>query len=287
MKVEYISDLHLDFWIKEHNRSIKLESLIKQFCKSLELFGADVLIIAGDLGHYYVQDSLFLKYVKSIYKDVIIVNGNHDRYLVSNSTKSKYKLNSENRITEIKSFCRSNSIHYLDGDIISINGIKFGGVGMSWDKSFIEQLYARDVSKHEVLTLFRNTMNDSHNIYNKQNEAYFMKHYSNSQVSRFDPLDFYESELNKLKNIKDVDVIITHYGPCLPPNMSLEYANSNISTFFYFDGSKEIERINAKYWIHGHTHARADYVNKKTRILVNPLGYPGENSFSSVRSFEL
>ena len=299
LTVDYISDLHIDFWIKELNRGYKLEGQIKQFSKSLELFGGDVLIIAGDLGHYYVQDSAFLKYTKVLYKEVIFVYGNHDMYLISNSTKSKYKSNSMNRIKEMKEFCEVEGIHYLDGDTIEINGFLFGGVGMSSDKSFLENLRKTSVPNEEVKYLFERSLNDSRNIYGVGNSSDFNNPKFISEFSQYNPyspyehhstfdqFSFFESELKKLQNIKAVDVMISHYGPCVSPDMHEPYRNDEISTFYYFDGAKEIQRIAPKYWVHGHTHKQYNFMNNNCNVLCNPLGYPSENSYVTAETFTL
>ena len=83
MKVDYISDLHLDFWIRELNpQSPKFQKQIDQYLDMIHAKGGDVLIIAGDLGHYFQQDSAFLLACKELYRHVMLVRGNHDMYLI-------------------------------------------------------------------------------------------------------------------------------------------------------------------------------------------------------------
>jgi len=270
MKVDYISDLHLDFWIKELNRSLKLNDLIKRFCSSLQIGqnDSDVLVIAGDLGHYYVQDTAFLKHVKTMYKDVILTFGNHDLYLVSNSIRHKYKSNSFNRLSEMKQFCKNEGIHYLHGNVINIDGVTFGGTGMTWDKSYLEKLWGRDVPRHEVVELFNNSMNDCVMIMNVKD-------------------DNFDNELTKLQSIDHVDVVVTHYGPIVSPNTPLNYMIDPITTFFYFDGMRELERINPSFWIYGHTHTKSIHTAESTNLLCNPLGYPNENQNNRIESFRI
>ena len=56
MKIDFLSDLHIDFWIKENDyTSAKFDKQIKQFIDIIlpekDSLG-EVLIIPGDLSHY-------------------------------------------------------------------------------------------------------------------------------------------------------------------------------------------------------------------------------------------
>jgi len=273
MRVDYLSDLHIDFFIKEINPGNKLNDKIKNYADDLNLCGGEVLIVAGDLGHYFIQDSAFLLYMKELYTNVLFVYGNHDFYLVSEGQRKKYK-NSWNRINELKEFCLLNDINYLDGNSVTINDVKFSGAGMSWDKSFIENLRCCSVGDDEVIQLYNKTMSDSRLIIQ-------------GQLEKFNPFKFFQNELNKLQNIESTDVMISHYGPCLPPAMNPEYSTSEISTFFYFDGKKELERLKPKFWVYGHTHTPAYYNYNDTVMASNPIGYPNENCLPRVLSFNI
>jgi predicted phosphodiesterase len=76
MKIGYISDLHIDFYVA-FNKS----HLLKKFIESLNPEFYDLLIIAGDIGHYNQQNILFLNYFKEYSNKIIAVIGNHDLYL--------------------------------------------------------------------------------------------------------------------------------------------------------------------------------------------------------------
>ena len=38
-----------------------------------------------------------------------------------------------------------------------------------------------------------------------------------------------------------------------------------------------------KLWVHGHTHSPSDYMVGDTRVVCNPLGYPGERREPNTR----
>ena len=83
MKFDYISDIHLDFHCTEYRTTHK------NFYKDIEAFAkrllppnpSPTLLIAGDTGHRFEQDSYLLLKLRETYKDILIVPGNHCRFL--------------------------------------------------------------------------------------------------------------------------------------------------------------------------------------------------------------
>lgn len=60
MKIAYISDLHLDFYIQPHaSWERKMPRLLEELLPTEK---ADVLIIAGDLSHYNSQTKFALRF---------------------------------------------------------------------------------------------------------------------------------------------------------------------------------------------------------------------------------
>ena len=292
MKVDYISDLHIDFWVKEKNPGQKMDAQLLKYIDMIKLNpGNDVLIIAGDLGHYFAQDSSFLLMCKLLYKYVLLVPGNHDRYLVSNAQQKKYMYSSKNRILEMKRFCAENNIIYLDGQVVVLDGYRFAGTGMSWDKSFYESKKGQS-SDTVVGEHFKNTMNDAKLIFEGSDNYYVHTAYGGKFLqSSFNPSELFQKEKEKLEQIRDydnVDVMVTHYTPTNPYVYSpSEYSEDLSSTFYMFNGEKDIERISPKYWVFGHMHNHYDFNHKGTNFLCNPLGYPGENTYTVVKTIEL
>lgn len=296
LKVDYCSDLHLDFWCNEYNPlHPKFHKKIDKFIDMMG-FGesqAQVLIISGDLGHYNQQDQALLLKLKSIYQYVLLVRGNHDMYLLS-SQKSKYDHNSWNRINDMKQFCESNNIDYCDGQIINISGFNFVGIGMSWDKYYYEKLSGKEISEHELKIYFHDTLNDGRMIHENGKDNYYVSTAYGGGFfnSSFDNFKYFQTEYEKLSKIQDydnVDVMISHYVPLIIPNMPLKYKESLSTTFYMFDGDKDIERINPQYWVFGHTHIEYNFKHPTTNttFLCNPLGYPNENTYTRIKTFIL
>jgi len=96
MKVDILSDLHLDFYFKPHLTTAEnvasFFELIFTDHKTRKI--GDVLIIAGDIGHYNKQNIEVLKTLqKEFYKHIICVLGNHDYYLIGSESKYTFENN--------------------------------------------------------------------------------------------------------------------------------------------------------------------------------------------------
>jgi predicted phosphodiesterase len=288
MKIDFISDTHIDFWVKETNpQSHKFEKQMNSFIDIIKPNKHDVLIIAGDLGHYYNQDTLFLLKMKEYYTDIIVVPGNHDMYLVSKKLVAKYQYDSWNRILEMKGFCRDNGIHYFDGNSVCIKGITFGGAGMSWDGSYAKIVY-EDTTMGEILGHWENFMNDGNLIYGgSDNYSVPMAYGGSHKVTSFDPLEFFDSQKAKLERVTNADVMISHYGPKYPEDISEHYKYDLTTTFYFFNGDDFLERLKPKYWVYGHTHRQVDEIYMGCNMLCNPLGYPDENTYTTIKTFEI
>lgn len=206
--------------------------------------------------------------MKEFYQHIVLVAGNHDYYLLR---PKDYSFDSQTRINLMKDFCRDNEINYLDGNTVAIGSLTFGGCCMSWDSSYARSLKP-SITDDDILILWKESMNDHRNIY--------------QNMGHMNPFHFFDREMNKLKSITDVDIMVTHYGPKVPYCLQEKHKNL-ISTFYFFDGYDEIRRLSPKVWIHGHTH---DKVNEKVYecdILCNPLGYPNEKTRAVIETIKL
>ena len=139
MKVDILSDLHLDFYYKPH---LTISESIASFFKLVFTDDetrkvGDVLIIAGDIGHYNEQNIEVLKiFQKKFYKHIICVLGNHDYYLVDNEAKYTFENNSFKRVEDMRKLInQEKNMYCLDGKVIEIEGIRFGGADGWYDGS--------------------------------------------------------------------------------------------------------------------------------------------------------
>jgi len=280
LDIDYISDIHLDFWMNSFNpQQPKFKKQIEYFIENILIPKTkEVLVLAGDQGHYILQDYFLLEKLKNYYKYIILVPGNHDYYLIGRN-KSRFKYKSEDRLFKTIERCTElENIHYLTGKTIEIKGFKIGGLGMWHDESYADKYYP----EKNIYNEWCNIMNDSKLILN----GYAQKIGYNVSKPSFDYREKFKTEYKKLQTIEQVDLMITHYGPKIPDVLSEKYKDVS-TTFYYFDGLKDLNRIKPQYWIHGHIHNSYSELYNNTEILCNPLGYPSENTYNEIKTITL
>ncbi len=278
MKIDILSDLHLDFYFNAKKplriKSVKL-IFDKIFTNNSTRAPADILIIAGDIGHYNTQNIEVLKLLQQeYYKYIICVLGNHDYYLVSNSKRKKFKVNSFNRVNEMKELINAqDNMYCLDGDIVEIDGIKFAGTMGWYDAKYLYKYHNphQTLTKADINKLWKQNLNDSHYIYG---------------IESFD--DIFNIEYPKIESIyKECNVMITHVNPsCEHRHLSDKCKHDKNNAFYTFDGHNLIDNGSMKYWIFGHSHDVIEYDLYDVQCICNPLGYPSESQKGSLTSIK-
>jgi predicted phosphodiesterase len=265
MKIDILSDLHIDFYfnpklkIKDEQIKKLYDPIIK---KNKEI--ADVLVVAGDIGHYNHQNIRILKYLKEhYYKHIICVLGNHDYYLIDKDSKKQFKDSFERAEDMRLKINNEENLYYLDGNVIEIDGIKFGGCDSWYNEGYLKRKYPeRNFLEEFINKNWNSFMNDAKYILG---------------INKFD--DIWHIEKSKIEDVyEQCDVMITHISPsCKDEHFSPRFQNSFSNTFFSFEGEKYLKNGNMKYWIFGHTHEELEYEDHGVNCLCNPFGYPGES----------
>ena len=266
MTIAYISDVHLDHWMSSDTQP-KLKQFIK---RSLLPTPADILLVAGDIGHYNHQNIQLLKALKSFYPQIAVVHGNHDLYLVSDSQRHKYEWDSFNRIAEFKQLCIDSDIHYLDGDIIDVNGIRIGGLPMWYHVPNIQQ--------------WRDFMNDGHQIF----QGYPIPYpYSRVRECTFDTNAFYTEQVDKLSAMRDIDILLSHVIPAKFPDLDDRYEDSVYDMYYSSDTEHLLKATGASHCVFGHTHVATTFESNGITYHASAFGYPGEKLDASIQTFEV
>lgn len=258
---DLISDTHIDFWVPIKHNPVKQEIRMQNYVDELIPENpSNVLVLAGDIGHYNRQNIDFLKKMKKVYQYILIVFGNHDYYMVSNSIRKKHKNRSYNRANDFIEQCQDiEGVHILDGTMITIDGITFGGAAGWYDLSYGPNQLG--LTPEETLWSWRENSNDAVLIKNLFHEPY----------------DMYEKERDKIDSVIDeVDIMITHVPPEFS-HMSKEEKESIHSSYYTFEGEDLIKKMKDKIWCFGHTHKQLDKKVYDCRMVSNALGYPERN----------
>ena len=141
MIIDILSDTHFDtYFTQAQSSNIEaIKSIFDPiFFDNRKRETGDVLIIAGDIGHYNSQNMKILKiFQKEYYQHIVCVLGNHDYYLNNRIEQDDYDLNSFNRVNEIRELINAQENMYcLNGDVIEIDGIRFGGCYSSYSNAY-------------------------------------------------------------------------------------------------------------------------------------------------------
>ena len=261
MKIDILSDVHFDNYFYG---KYKKNDIVKFYTQIIDLNNTgDLLIIAGDIGHDNEQNIKILKILKEYYNHIICVLGNHDYYLMGKTNKKIFK-NSFERVNNMRELINSkDGMYCLNGDIIEIDGIKFGGCdGWYNDGYFARQYPEEKFPIKSTNQMWEKCTPDSKFIFGIEN---------------FD--DIFKIEKEKIEKIyKECDVMITHINPsCKNEHINADFQNKPSNVFFTFEGEEYLKNGSMKYWVFGHTHEKLEYTEHGVKCICNPLGYFNES----------
>ena len=251
MKIQYVSDLHLEFSIKYPH----------PFVNGLPETDADVIVLAGDVdvglkSLYYAEDL-----ASSHNKPVVFVPGNHEYYRHDLLLGSEFKDKSKDM---------DNVYVLLQGDSIEISpSVRIIG-GTLWTNFKSGENHG--IPQWEAINNARN-INDFHLITCKNTNL--------TQQSLLTPeymIHMYNNNLNAIKSkledtFKGKNIVVTHHGPTVK-TQNPKFKFDSMAPFFINDISSDIIQM-ADVWIYGHTHSNVEYTEGKTKILSNQYGYAG------------
>lgn len=265
LTISILSDLHFD---SHFPSSGVTEAMVRKLFDPIftpdGMESADILIIAGDLGHNNDQNLVIIKLLREIYfKHIICVLGNHDYYMINQNVSAHYKCDFFNRVNEMRNLLNSiDGVYCLDGNVIEIEGIRFGGCDSWYDGAYSMWLYDHKRTKGDWIDSFwRMSMNDA---------AYI------KGIKCFD--EIWKIEKPKIEAVyQQCDVMITHVMPSIDPDyVDKPYRNDKATGFFCFDGEEYLKNTTAHTWIYGHSHTNQDVEVYGVRMIAHQLGYRSE-----------
>jgi len=252
MKIQYASDLHLEF---RENKAFLNEN-------PLQVVG-DVLLLAGDIVPFALMDQHeeFFSFLSDSFAATYWVPGNHEYYHFNIAKKSGV----------VNEKIRSNVFLVNNTSVIHDN-VKF----------IFSTLWSK-ISPANEWQIERG-MGDFHVI---KYRGYKLSIKQYNQLHG-DCLAFFQQELAIKSSIKSV--VVTHHVPTFM-NYPDEYKGDSLNEAFAVELFDLIEATSPDYWIYGHTHCnKPDFEIGKTHLLTNQLGYvnSGEQlGFSGDRKFIL
>jgi len=203
---------------------------------------ANVLVLAGDIdSHDRIADTLGV--FCRAYPQVVFVPGNHEFY----GTSTTILHNSLTALQESIS-----NLYYLhpDNPSVMIDGQHFLG----------STLWYPDLPGN---FRYRSGMSDFHKIQGFEPWVY-------EQNARFVE--------NFLELATEETIVVSHHLPTYDA-VQPYWRGSGLNRFFVSECKKEIEEKQPKAWLHGHSHTPAEVTIGRTKICLNPRGYPGEGPY--------
>lgn len=242
MKIQYASDLHLEF---ADNRDF-IEA------GGIEPVG-DVLVLAGDVSYLGDRNMIrrrFFDWCAEHFRETFIVPGNHEFY---HGYDIAYTL-------EDYEFGYRDNVRYLNNRSVVIEDTELFFTTL-WSK--INPLHLWEIQRgmndyrHGVLDGERFCANDVDDLH---------RHC----------LEWLDSALSASKAVHKV--VVTHHYPTMRNEFN-NYPGGALNSAFQVDLDSIIEHCGADYWIYGHTHYVGGSGTKigETTLLCNQLGYVFSN----------
>jgi predicted phosphohydrolase len=246
MKIQYASDLHLEF--QENKNFLKLNPI-----KPI----GDVLILAGDIVPFGLMEKHndFFKYVSDHFKTTYWIPGNHEYYYYDLASKS-------GTINE-----------KIKSNVLLVNNMAFIHEEI---KLVFSTLWTKISSENEWNV--ERSVSDFHVIkYNKMRFSAPVFNQLHADSLRFIESEVYREEFGTTSEEEQYHigktVVITHHVPTFF-NYPDQYKQSTINQAFGVELFDLIETSNINAWIYGHHHANIpSFKIGNTEMLTNQLGY--------------
>lgn len=246
MKIQYCSDLHLEF--PENKAFLKTNPLTPT---------GDILILAGDIVPFAILDKHndFFDYIADHFKFTYWIPGNHE-YYYSDITQRSGAF-SEN--------IRSNVL-LLNNQVVIHEKTRF----------IFSTLWSRISPAYQFQ--IERSISDFHLV--KHNGYRFSADHFNKLHS--ESLSFLQPVLEQA--YAGTTVVVTHHMPTFL-NYPPKFKGDVLNEAFAVELSELIETTKPAYWLYGHVHADvpASQIGD-TRLLTNQLGYIKYNEHAAFRN---
>lgn len=239
MKIQYCSDLHLEF---QGNKNY-----LKRFPLKPE---GEILLLAGDIVLFKMMNEQddFFNYCSDNFETTYWIPGNHEYYhfdLADVETPLNEKI--------------KENVFLLNNQTITYKNVELVFSTLS---SHIPQLYEKMVQRG--VNDFYQIKNNKQNLTATDFNALHKTDFAFLQTALASPTDKQR-------------IVITHHVPTLM-NYPEQYRNSNINSAFAVELFDTIESSNASYLIYGHHHCNTpEFKIGNTTLLTNQLGYVMQN----------
>ncbi len=252
LRILEASDLHL-----EHGRVSRIPALP-------DASTYDVVALPGDLG-VGCEGLMWMLAKIPEDKPVIFIPGNHEYY------KQDYfetKINLQVFAQQVNK-TRAAEVHVLNPGIVEIDNVVIIGATL-WSSLELQGYY-----DHRITDLYIERSIADFPLIRMAGERRTADHH------RADHLRERAYITDSLKQHDGTDkkvIVMTHFVPsqiCIDPI----YGNSPLNPYFTVDMDDLMLDYKIDAWYFGHTHSQMEKVHPSgTRLICNPMGYPGEHN---------
>jgi len=234
MKIQYCSDLHLEF---RENKEYLTHNPLQPV--------GDILLLAGDVVPFALMKKYawFFDYVADHFETTYWVPGNHEYY--------------QSDLAE-----RSGAVHEkIRDNVFLVNNV----AATHGDVRFVFSTLWSHISPANEWSIQQGLSDFETISYNKQ--RFTPAHYNEQHQLC---LDFIKTELEKKT---EKTVVITHHIPTFM-HYPEKYRGDVLNEAFAIELFDVIEPCGADYWIYGHHHQHIDeFTIGSTKLINNQLGY--------------
>lgn len=260
MKIQLLSDLHLE---------------AHPYWRAVPAPGADLLVLAGDIGSYQTNSQLVdadfglgqFSPQHGWPTPVLFVPGNHE-YDAMDFDAAHARL---------RETCERLGLLWLERETLVIAGVRFVGTTLWSDFDALsptaasdpkvnllaQQLKARDKAFRAANYYLRKTLTTRHG------EPWLAEGLREQGLRCQDWL-----RSNLTQPFDGPTVAVTHFAPSLH---SADPRYGNTPGTAGFCNTLDALLPFAQCWLHGHLHAPSDYRHQGCRVVANPLGYARKN----------
>ena len=237
MRIHLLSDLHLEF--ADYHPAVT---------------DADVTILAGDIA----PKRRGLRWALEVFPGTVLyVPGNHE-YYGETLDRGWEKLRDE-------AVAAGDRVRLLDGDEVTIDGVRFLGVTAWTDFELHGNSYEGRLAAE--------AMNDYKKIRMASGGRYRRLRTADTSTRARQARAWLADRLAEPS--PGPTVVVTHHAPA-PESVSLAVRQDVLSAAFANNWCQIMP--GADLWCHGHTHEACDYRIGDTRVVSNPRGYPDEDT---------
>lgn len=250
MKLALASDIHLEM---ANQRSLVLPPDI------------DVLVLAGDI-HKGTQAITWAAQLLRDGLTIIQVAGNHEHW------KGEYHRTLDRMREEAR---KHDGLHFLENNYVDVDGWRFVGA-TAWTSFTLGGSVFLNQQQAQM------AMNDYREI----------KWFTGSTWRKLLPRDIVPMNSRSRDFIfgaiadRQKTIVVTHHAPT-ELSVAAHFRGEALNHCYANEWANDILDRGPRYWLHGHMHDPVDYELGDTRVVANPIGYPGQYADTTYRIFDV